>query len=383
MDLPQFSISELNAAIGVLLERGFVPRFLLEARVVKPQIRKGHMWLTLSDGDASIGAVVWSSTLARLSIVPEDGDGVTVVGKLNFWAARATLSVQVLDLRPSLSTVLRRFEQVRERLEAEGLLDPVHHRPLPEMPRRIAVLTAVPSSALADLLRTAQNRWPACDLVVIPIPVQGPVEAELCALLERCRERWLSWGVEVVVLARGGGNREDLALFDGEDLARELKRLPVPLVTGIGHEDDLTVADLIADVRAATPTAAMVAVLPDRLDLVRRMDQLRQQHRQQLAQQLQRRMRQLAQHDRGQFRQSIRRHIERCDLRLQGQSRLLAALAPSRQLQRGYALLRRNDGSLLRTGKGLTKGDQIRAELAAGTLHLVVEAWQPEHSCGA
>jgi len=383
MDLPRFSISELNAAIGVLLERGFVPRFLLEARVVKPQLRKGHLWLTLSDGDAAIGAVVWASTLARLSIVPEDGDGVTVVGKLNFWAARATLSVQVLDLRPSLSTVLRRFEQVRERLEAEGLLDPHRHRPLPEMPQRIAVLTAVPSSALADLLQTARNRWPACDLVVLPIPVQGPVESELCALLERCRERWHSWGVEVVVLARGGGNREDLALFDGEDLARELTRLPVPLVTGIGHEDDLTVADLVADVRAATPTAAMVAVLPDRLDLVRRMDQLRQHRRLQLAQQLQRRLQQLTRLDRSRLQQSIRRHLERHSLRLQGQTRLLAALAPTRQLKRGYALLRRNDGTLLRTGEDLATGEQIRAELSAGTLHLVVEAWQPEHSCGA
>ena len=383
MDLPRFSISELNAAIGVLLERGFVPRFLLEARVVKPQIRKGHLWLTLSDGDASIGAVVWASTLANLSIVPEDGDGVTVVGKLNFWAARATLSVQVLDLRPSLTTVLRRFEQVRERLEAEGLLNPERHRPLPDLPRRIAVLTAVPSSALADLLRTAHSRWPACDLMVLPIPVQGPVEAELCALLERCRGRWLDWGVEVVVLARGGGNREDLALFDGEHLARELSRLPVPLVTGIGHEDDLTVADLVADRRAATPTAAIVAVLPDRMDVERRLDHLRQQRRLQLAQQLQQRRQQLARLDRSRLLQSIRGHLDRHRLRLEGQTRLLGALDPGRQLQRGYALLRRGDGTLVRTGEGLARGDRLRAELAAGTVHLVVEAWQPEQSCGA
>ncbi len=383
MDLPRFSISELNAAIGVLLERGFVPRFLLEARVVKPQVRKGHLWLTLSDGDASIGAVVWASTLAKLSLVPEDGDGVMVVGKLNFWPARATLSVQVLDLRPSLSTVLRRFEQVRDRLESEGLLHPSRRRPLPQLPRRIALLTASPSSALADLLRTAANRWPACDLLVLPIPVQGPVERDLCALLERCRERWQSWGVDVVVLARGGGNREDLALFDGEDLARELARLPVPLVTGIGHEDDLTVADLIADLRAATPTAAVVAVLPDRLDLTRSLDQLRERRRLLSGQILRGRLQQLARVERSRLQQSIRRLFERSQLRLQGQGRLLAALEPNRQLQRGYAVLRRNDGTVLRTGAGLPTGERIRAQLATGTLHLVVEAWQPEQSNGA
>jgi exodeoxyribonuclease VII large subunit len=383
MDLPRFSISELNAAIGVLLERGFVPRFLLEARVVKPQVRKGHLWMILSDGDASIGAVVWASTLAKLSLVPEDGDGVIVVGKLNFWPARATLSVQVLDLRPSLSTVLRRFEQVRDRLEAEGLLDPDRRRPLPELPRGIALLTASPSSALADLLRTAGNRWPACDLLVLPIPVQGPVEGELCALLERCRGRWQAWGVEVVVLARGGGNREDLALFDGEELARELARLPVPLVTGIGHEDDLTVADLIADLRAATPTAAVVAVLPDRLDLARALEQRRQQRRLQLAQHWQRRQRSLAGGDRSSLRLSIRRQIERMTLQLQGQCRLLGALEPTRQLQRGYAVLRQHNGTLVRSGEGLPAGERIRAQLATGTLHLAVEAWQPEQRSSA
>jgi len=113
------------------------------------------------------------------------------------------------------------------------------------------------------------------------------------------------------------------------------------------------------------------------------MDQLRQQRRLQLAQQLQRRLQQLARLDRSRLQQSIRRHMERHGLRLQGQTRLLAALAPTRQLQRGYALLRRNDGTLLRTGEDLARGEQIRAELSAGTLHLVVEAWQPEHSCGA
>jgi exodeoxyribonuclease VII large subunit len=107
--IPRYSISELNQAVGNLLERGFAPRFLLDATVIKPQLKKGHLWMTLSDGESTIGAVVWASQRARLSHEPRDGDGVVVVGKLNVWVNRANLSVQVLDVRPSLSTVLRQI----------------------------------------------------------------------------------------------------------------------------------------------------------------------------------------------------------------------------------------------------------------------------------
>ena len=109
---PTYSVRELNTAIGSLLERGFAPRFLVQATASKPQVKKGHLWLTLTDGEASITAVAWASKLKQLDYVPADGEGVTVVGKLNFWAALATLAVQVLYLRPSLNTVLRRFEAV-------------------------------------------------------------------------------------------------------------------------------------------------------------------------------------------------------------------------------------------------------------------------------
>ena len=149
--IPTYSVCELNTAIGSLLERGFAPRFLVECSVSKPQLKKGHLWLTLTDGDASISGVVWASRLKQLSYRPADGDGVTVVGKLNFWAARASLNVQVLDIRPSLTTVLREFERVRALLLEEGLLEAERKRALPRRPQVIAILTSVPSSALADI----------------------------------------------------------------------------------------------------------------------------------------------------------------------------------------------------------------------------------------
>ena len=177
--LPNYSVRDLNAAIGTLLERGFAPRFLVEASVSKPQIKKGHLWLTLTDGNASITAVAWASKLQQLSYRPAEGDGVTVVGKLNFWATRASLAVQVIDLRPSLSTVLRQFEIVKALLLKEGIIDESKRKALPKYPEVVAILTSVPSSALADMLRTAKERWPLTQLLIIPIPVQGGVAKQI------------------------------------------------------------------------------------------------------------------------------------------------------------------------------------------------------------
>ena len=372
--LPHYSISALNQAIGNLLERGFAPRFLLDATVSRPQLKKGHLWMTLSDGQASIGAVVWASQLAKLSHQPSDGDGVIVVGKLNFWANRASLTVQVLDLRPSLSTVLRQFEQVSRLLEGEGLLDPARKRPLPVAPQHIAVLTSVPSSALADLLRTARERWPCARVLVVPIPVQGAVEAQICQALAAVGRRASSWGLEAVVLARGGGSREDLAVFDSEAVARAVAACPVPVVTGVGHEDDTTVVDLVADHRAATPTGAMVALLPDRSTLQRQLERSnahlrelvrwRLQHERAQLQRLQDAL--LAVHPR-----QLLLHQRRA---LQQQQRLLQALSPQHWLGRGFSLIRNSRGVLICSVQDLPAGERVTLQLADGERRATIDA---------
>lgn len=371
--LPHYSISALNQAIGNLLERGFAPRFLLDATVSRPQLKKGHLWMTLSDGQASIGAVVWASQLAKLSHQPSDGDGVIVVGKLNFWANRASLTVQVLDLRPSLSTVLRQFEQVSRLLEAEGLLDPARKRPLPVAPQHIAVLTSVPSSALADLLRTARERWPCARVLVVPIPVQGAVEAQICQALAAVGARAGAWGLEAVVLARGGGSREDLAVFDSEAVARAVAACPVPVVTGVGHEDDTTVVDLVADHRAATPTGAMVALLPDRSTLQRQLERSNAHLRELVRWRLQ--------HERAQLQRLqdalLARHPRQLLLQqrraLQQQLRLLQALSPQHWLERGFSLIRNSRGVLISSVQDLPGGERVTLQLADGVRSATID----------
>ena len=378
--IPSFSVAELNTAVGNLLERGFAPRFLVEATVSRPQLKKGHLWLTLTDGEASISAVAWASQLRQLRYRPEDGDGVTVVGKLNFWAARASLNVQVLDIRPSLSTVLRQFELVRRRLEEAGLLDVTRRRPLPRQPRTLAVLTSVPSSALADMLRTASERWPMTRLLVVPIPVQGSVAARIREVLGRLAEEACALGLDALVLARGGGSREDLAVFDDEDLCRDLAAFPVPVVTGLGHEDDLTVADLIADHRAATPTAAIVALLPDRHVALRELQQQRQRLRDLRSRWLERQHQRLLDRRQALALLTPQRRLQQLRQQLEQRRALLRALSPQRWLNQGLALVSNGQGMAIDGVKGVRKKDTLTLSFQDGSIETVVTQVRPQNS---
>ncbi|MFZ9463871.1 MAG: exodeoxyribonuclease VII large subunit, partial [Vulcanococcus sp.] len=350
---------------------------LVDATVSRPQLKKGHLWLTLVDEQASIQAVVWASQLSRLSHQPDEGDGVVVVGKLNFWSTRASLCVQVLDLRPSLSAVLRRFEQVRQTLEPEGLLDPERRRPLPELPAAIALLTSAPSSALADMLRTAAERWPATRIHVVPIPVQGAVEEQIRLRLAQVITSAGELGLEAIVLARGGGSREDLAVFDSEMLARDLAACPLPVVTGLGHEDDTTIADLVADYRAATPTGAIVALLPDRTSLAQELSHRRQQLRQLIQYRLQQENNRLEQSRQRLEQLHPQQLLAAWRQQLSQRQELLRALSPQRLLQRGFALVRQSDGRLLRSVQQAKAGDLLQVELADGRIDTVCQTTRP------
>lgn len=371
--LPTYSVRELNNAIGVLLERGFAPRFVIQATASRPQVKKGHLWLTLSDGEASITAVAWASKLKQLDFVPADGDGVTVIGKLNFWSARASLAVQVLDIRPSLSTVLRRFETVKAQLLEEGLIDSSRRRKLPDYPKRLAVLTSVPSSALADMLRTAQDRWPLSDLLVVPIPVQGEVAPIICRVLSRLAELHDQLGLDAIVIARGGGSREDLIVFDDADVCRTLANFPIPVVTGLGHEDDLTVADLVADHRAATPTAAMVTLMPSKESaqqtIIQRRTRLSEYKRWRLEQansRLKERHVQL---------HAVRPAVALDRRRNQWTQRqqLLRALSPQRWLNRGFAMLHTTNGQAIQSIDDISLNEQVQIRLKDGVVQAITK----------
>ena len=372
--IPSYSVKELNSAVGSLLERGFAPRFLVQGSASRPQVKKGHLWMNLTDGEATITVVCWASRLNQLDYVPADGDGITVVGKLNFWAARASLAVQAIDIRPSLSTVERRFEAVKALLASEGLIDPAARRHLPLVPTRIALLTSVPSSALADMLRTARERWPLAELLIVPIPVQGSVAPQICAALEQLNQLQPQLKLDALVLARGGGSREDLMVFDDEQVCRAIASFCCPVVTGLGHEDDLTVADLVADHRAATPTAAIVSLFPSRDSALQTVRQQRLQLVQQQQWRFKRERERLRQ--KHQLLQSVQPQtvLQRSRLQLHQRQQLLKALSPDRWLNRGFAKVMQRNGTVLESVNDANPSEDLVIQLRDGQIDVTIQS---------
>ena len=370
--LTTYSVKELNESIGLLLSRGFAPKFILEATVSKSQIKKGHLWLTLTDGKASVDAVAWSSTIKSLKFLPKQDDGVVIIGKLNFWESQARVSVQVFDIRPSISTVLRKFEIVKSKLSKEGLIDDSLRKKLPKYPQSLGILTSVPSSALADMLRTAKERWPLTKLQIIPIPVQGDNANKLKSILSKLKKNKLK--LEALIIARGGGSREDLMLFDSEIIAREIATFPIPVITGIGHEDDLTVADLVSDHRSATPTAAIVDLLPSREIEKNKFLQNKKLLKYYLKLFFQNAKKSLI------TKQSIfqsyspRLLIKNKRTRINYMYEILNALSPRKLLKRGFALITDESANSIYSVKNLKENDKLLVQFYDGKITADVDS---------
>ena len=370
--LTSYSVKELNESIGLLLSRGFAPKFILKATVSKSQIKKGHLWLTLTDGKASVDGVAWSSTIKSLKFLPKADDGVVIIGKLNFWESQARISVQVFDIRASISTVLKKFEIVKLKLFKEGLIDDSLRRKLPKYPHSIGILTSAPSSALADMLRTAKERWPLTKLYIIPIPVQGNNESELKTILSKLRKNKL--GLDSIIIARGGGNREDLMLFDNEIIAREIATFPIPVITGIGHEDDLTVSDLVSDHRSATPTAAIVDLLPSRENEKNNFLQNKKILNDYFKLFVQNEKNYL--NTKKSFFQSHspRLLIKNQRTKLNYIFQLLDALSPDKWLKRGFALITDESGNSIYSIKNVKEKDKLLVQLFDGKITTEVDS---------
>lgn len=254
------SVSELTYALKAHVERRFgdvrVFGEVLSARAVT----SGHLYFTLKDGGAQLPVVVWRSTLARSPLRVADGMQVTVVGELQVYPPHGRYQLVARRvIEQGLGALLARLEELKRRLQAEGLFDPARKRPLPRLPRRIGLVTAETGAAVHDVLTTLMRRFPA-DVVIAPCRVQGDGAAlEIARALHAVAA---VPGVDVVIVGRGGGSLEDLWAFNDERLVRAIAACPVPVVSAVGHEIDQPLTDYVADARAPTPTAAGELVVP-------------------------------------------------------------------------------------------------------------------------
>ncbi|MFZ9405554.1 MAG: exodeoxyribonuclease VII large subunit [Burkholderiaceae bacterium] len=259
------SVSELNHAVGRLLERSFTPLWVSGEISNLRTYASGHWYFKLKDARASVDAVMFKGRIRLLDFSPSDGDQVQVRAQPGLYEASGGFQLVVEAMRPAGEGLLyRRFMQLKARLQAEGLFDEDRKRALPEQPRRIGVITSLRAAALRDVLTTLARRAPGVEVIIYPASVQGAAApGELRAALEVAN---LRAECDLLLLVRGGGSIEDLWAFNDEALARAIAASTLPVISGVGHETDFTIADFVADLRAPTPTGAAMRAVPDRAE---------------------------------------------------------------------------------------------------------------------
>jgi exodeoxyribonuclease VII large subunit len=261
------TIAQLTNAAKDVLEGAFPPIWIKGEVSNFTAHRNGHWYFSLRDATAQLSCVVWSRDVKGIPAPPDEGMQVMAHGQLSVYAARGQMQFMIRAMEAEGEGLWRKaFEKTRGALEKDGLLDPARRRPLPRFPRRVAVVTSPDGAALHDIVSVIQRRNAGVDIIVIPAAVQGETApASLVAAMARVA-RWR--GADVVIVGRGGGSREDLWAFNDERVARAIAACPIPTISAVGHEVDVTIADLVADYRAATPSAAAEAAVPMLADVI-------------------------------------------------------------------------------------------------------------------
>ncbi len=415
-----WTVSELTAQVRDLLERAFRDLWV-QGEVSNFRISPyGHYYFTLKDEAAQLRCFVHKRDARFLRMQPQDGLAVTARGALGVYEQRGEYQLQVNYLEPvGVGALQLAFEQLKARLAAEGLFEAARKRPLPMLPRRIGLVTSPRGAAIADMVRILRRRYENLHLLLYPVRVQGEgAAAEIVEAIQFFNRAHASIRPDVLILARGGGSLEDLWAFNEEAVARGIAASRIPVITGVGHETDFTIADFVADLRAPTPSAAAELVIQSKEEIKQRLraldarlaEKLRYQvlhARHQLSQlmrargwrrleNLLREQAQRADEMALRLRQALldsaarRRHdwavavarlasydlrgiLQRERLRLKALAGQLNQLSPLAVLERGYAIVFDAEGKVVKSAAAVGIGDPIQVQLARGRLHADVK----------
>ncbi|MEZ6092721.1 MAG: exodeoxyribonuclease VII large subunit [Pirellulaceae bacterium] len=357
----------------------------------------GHVYFSLKDSAARLSAVIWRSAAQRIKFRLEEGQEVICKGGVDVYGPRGVYQLNVRTIVPvGVGELQLAFEQLRKKLTAEGLFAPERKRPLPTLPRRIAVVTSPQGAAVRDFLEVLCRRFRNVDITIVPTIVQGPTAGRSIAKSIQLTNR-VQPNFDLIVICRGGGSMEDLWAFNEEVVVRAIASSSIPTITGIGHETDVTLSDLAADVRALTPSEAAERILPVQADLIATLDDQRRR----MMQVLSHRYRSAKQHldslaerpclrapiePLNRFRQRLDElhirmkqnmqhtfHLRQRDL--QKLAAGLEAMSPLGILARGYSLTTTHDGNVIRSADDVKIGDRISTKVPDGTIESeVVEA---------
>lgn len=390
-----WSISEVNAYLRELLESDYNLQDLWVQGEISnlSRPRSGHVYFTLKDSKASLRCVMWRNIAAQQKTRIREGDAIEAHGNISVYERSGQYQLYVDFLRPKGAGALHReFLRLKEQLEKEGLFAPEHKQPIPPWPRRIGIVTSATGAALQDMLNTLRRRYPLVEVLLAPASVQGDnAPPQIVDGLQALNQEM---DVDLILLGRGGGSIEDLWAFNDERVARAVYHSRIPIISGVGHETDFTIADFAADLRAPTPTAAAELAVPDQAELrgiteeydarLKRSLQARlSELRWNLASAVSRleRVSPLVFIRNGRQRvDEVRVRLERAGILSLEQRRAkvdhlsgqLRALSPLAILERGYAILAQEDGTHVRRVGQVTPGERLNAHVSDGNFDVLV-----------
>jgi exodeoxyribonuclease VII large subunit len=266
-----YTVTQVNTLVKDVLEENLPSWLTIKGEITDwKEHQSGHRYFSLKDEESVLPCALWRSTLAKIKFKPANGLAVLVTGSIDLYVPQGRYKLIVDEMIPAgMGALQLAFEQMVRKLEAEGLFAEAHKKPLPKYPQRIGILTSESGAAVHDIAVSIHNRWPCTQLFLYPVPVQGPGAAEaIAAALRDINRRNDKFRLEALIVGRGGGSLEDLWAFNEEVLARAIFDSRIPVISAVGHEVDTTVADLVADARASTPTKAGVVVVPDRQEVL-------------------------------------------------------------------------------------------------------------------
>jgi exodeoxyribonuclease VII large subunit len=387
------TISALNTHVVTLFERDELLRDLWVVGEVSNWKRatSGHIYFSLKDGGAAISAVMWKGSAFSQKWLPNEGDQILAHGYVGVYPERGVYQLYVNQILPAgRGQLYEQLELLKKRLAAQGLFDSDRKRPIQPLPRRIGIVTSPDTAALRDILRVLSARWPLVEVLVFPTLVQG-AEAPgqiVAALTTANRYGEQVAPLDTLILARGGGSIEDLWAFNHEQVAHAIFQSQIPVVSGVGHETDFTIADFVADLRAPTPSAAAVAATPDRHEMADRLAGIQRQLAQCLSDRLhsereqvqltrlrlqrlhpQRqldRRRQSLEERRLRLDYALRRNLDRRQERAAAAGLRLAALNPLAVLQRGYSIVQKTSGAVVIAPEMTKVGERLHVRAAGG-----------------
>mgnify|MGYP004481192889 FL=1 len=395
MALQPVSVTQLTGYIKLLLDRDeILSQTCVRGELSNYKIHSsGHHYFTLKDEGAVISCVLFRSDAMRLRFRPESGMKVILTGRVSLFPRSGQYQLYVSHMQPDGAGDLAvAFEQLKQRLQAQGVFDAAHKKPLPRYPERVALVTSPTGAAVRDMIRILGRRWPLASVLVCPVRVQGEGAAEeIAAMLELVDAAGLA---DVIITGRGGGSLEDLWAFNEEIVARAIYRCKTPVISAVGHEPDVTIADFAADVRAATPSNGAELAVCDRAELralleqqARRMEKAQERRLELLRQRLRRLSeRPVLRSPEGSLQQKelllelLRQRLERAaaaavekrQRQFAALSGRLDALSPLKVLARGYAVATRQE-QVLHSVAQLSPGEEIRLRLSDGTALCAVE----------